>query len=121
MRSDDVALIQRILAGDESAFASLVRKYEKRIHALAWQKTRDFHIAEDIVQETFLQVDRKLETLEDPTQFSRWLYQIADRLCIAWFRKKQDTHRTVGRNRHIENRDRGVLPICRRGTCENIC
>ncbi|MDE0324429.1 MAG: sigma-70 family RNA polymerase sigma factor [Candidatus Poribacteria bacterium] len=89
MRSDDIALIQRILAGDESAFASLVKKYEKRIHALAWQKTRDFHIAEDIVQETFLQVDRKLETLEDPTQFSRWLYQIADRLCIAWFRKNR--------------------------------
>ncbi len=87
MRSDDVALIQRILDGDESAFANLVRKYEKRIHTLAWQKTRDFHIAEDIVQETFLQVYRKLETLEDPTQFSRWLYQIADRLCIAWFRK----------------------------------
>ena len=89
MRSDDVALIQRILAGDESAFANLVRKYEKRIHALAWQKTRDFHIAEDIVQETFLQVYQKLETLEDPTQFSRWLYQIADRRCIAWFRKNR--------------------------------
>ena len=89
MRSDDIALIQRILAGDESAFASLVKKYEKRIHALAWQKTRDFHIAEDIVQETFLQVYQKLETLEDPTQFSRWLYQIADRRCIAWFRKNR--------------------------------
>ena len=89
MRSDDVALIQRILVGDESAFASLVRKYQKQVHALAWRKIRDFHIAEDIVQETFLQVYRKLETLEDPTQFSRWLYQIADRLCIAWFRKNR--------------------------------
>ena len=89
MRSDDVALIQRILEGDESAFASLVRKYQRQVHALAWQKTRDFHIAEDIVQETFLQVYRKLETLEDPTQFSRWLHQIADRLCIAWFRKNR--------------------------------
>ena len=99
MRNDDVGLIQRILAGDENAFASLVRKYQKQVHALAWQKIRDFHIAEDIVQETFLQAYRKLETLEDPTQFSRWLYQIADRLCIAWFRKNrlqteplEDTH-----------------------------
>ena len=99
MRNDDVALIQRILAGDENAFASLVRKYQKQVHALTWQKIRDFHIAEDIVQETFLQAYRKLETLEDPTQFSRWLYQIADRLCIAWFRKNrlqteplEDTH-----------------------------
>ena len=89
MRSDDAGLIQRILAGDESAFASLVRKYRKQVHTLAWRKIRDFHIAEDIAQETFLQVYRKLETLEDPTQFSRWLYQIADRLCIAWFRKNK--------------------------------
>ncbi len=89
MKNDDVVLIQRILAGDETAFASLVRKYQKQVHALAWGKIRDFHIAEDITQETFLQAYQKLETLEDPTRFPRWLYVIADRLCIAWLRKNQ--------------------------------
>lgn len=89
MKSDDVALIQRILAGDKNAFASLVRKYQKPVHALAWRKIGDFHIAEDITQETFLQVYQKLGTLEDPTQFPGWLYQIANRLCIAWFRKNR--------------------------------
>ena len=89
MRSDDVKLIQRTLVGDEDAFANLVKKYQKQIHMYAWRKTKDFHIAEDITQETFLQVSQKLETLQDPTQFKRWLYQIANRLCIAWFRKNQ--------------------------------
>ena len=89
MKSTDVALIQRILAGDENAFASLIRKYQKQIHTLAWEKTRDFQIAEDIVQETFLQVYQKLNTLEDPTQFTRWLHQIANRRCIAWFRRNR--------------------------------
>lgn len=89
MKNDDVVLIQRILAGDETAFASLVRKYQKQVHTLAWRKIRDFHIAEDITQETFLQAYQKLETLEDPTRFPRWLYVIADRLCIAWIRKNQ--------------------------------
>ena len=89
MKSTDVALIQRILAGDENAFASLVRKYQKQIHTLAWEKTRDFQIAEDITQETFLQVYQKLDTLEDPTQFTRWLHQIANRRCIAWFRRNR--------------------------------
>ena len=89
MKNDDVELIQRILVGDERAFASLVRKYQRQIHALAWRKIGDFHIAEDIVQETFLQVFQKLATLEDPTQFSGWLYQIVNRLCIAWFRKNR--------------------------------
>ncbi|MYA69798.1 sigma-70 family RNA polymerase sigma factor, partial [Candidatus Poribacteria bacterium] len=89
MKNDDVTLIQRILSGDETAFASLVRKYQKQVHALAWRKIGDFHIAEDIMQEAFLQVYQKLETLEDPTKFPRWLYVIVDRLCIAWCRKNR--------------------------------
>ena len=89
MKNDDIALIQRILAGDAIAFERLVGKYQKQVHTLAWRKVRDFHIAEDITQETFLQVYQKLETLEDPTRFPRWLYVIADRLCIAWLRRNQ--------------------------------
>ena len=89
MRNDDVELIQRILAGDENAFASLVRKYQQQVHTHALRKTGDYQIAEDIVQETLLQVYHKLETLEDPTQFTRWLHQITNRLCIAWFRKNK--------------------------------
>jgi DNA polymerase III beta subunit len=89
VRNDDIVLIQRILAGDAIAFEHLVRKYQKQVHTLAWRKVRDFHIAEDITQETFLQVYQKLETLEDPTRFPGWLYVIADRLCIAWLRRNQ--------------------------------
>ena len=100
MRNNDVALIQRILAGDESAFASLVRKYQKQVHAYAWRKTRDFQIAEDITQETFLQVYQKLETLEDPTLFLKWLYAIVNHLCIAWFRKNK-VHAESFKETHI--------------------
>ena len=89
MRNDDVALIQRILTGDENAFASLVRKYQRQVHAFARRKIGDFQIAEDITQETFLQVYQKLETLEDPTLFSKWIYAIVNHLCIAWFRKNR--------------------------------
>ena len=89
MKNDDSVLIQRILTGDAIAFEHLVRKYQKRVHTLAWRKIGDFHIAEDITQETFLQVYQKLETLEDPARFSRWLYVITGRLCIAWLRKNQ--------------------------------
>ena len=89
MKNEDVALIQRILAGDEDAFASLIRKYQKQVHAQALRKVDDFQIAEDIVQETFLQVHQKLATLNDPAKFSGWLYAIANHLCIAWYRKNR--------------------------------
>ena len=89
MRNDDVELIQRILAGDDNAFESLVRKYQQQVHTHALRKTGDFQIAEDIVQETFLQVYQRLETLNNPTQFSAWLHAIVKHLCITWFRKNR--------------------------------
>ena len=89
MKNEDVALIQRILAGDEDAFANLIRKYQQQVHAHVLQKIDDFQIAEDIVQETFLQVYQKLETLEDPKLFPKWLYVIVNRRCIAWLRRNR--------------------------------
>ena len=89
MRSDDVKLIQRILAGDENAFATLIEKYQRQVHALAFRKVRDFQTAEDITQETFLRVHQKLATLNDPAKFSGWLYAIVNHLCIAWYRKNR--------------------------------
>ena len=89
MKSDDVKLIQHILAGDEDAFATLIEKYQRQVHALAFRKVRDFQTAEDITQETFLQVHQKLATLNDPAKFSSWLYAIVNHLCIAWYRKNR--------------------------------
>ncbi len=89
MKNDDVELIQSVLAGDEDAFAELVKRYQKPVHTLAWRKLGDFHIAEEITQDTFLKVYQRLHTLKDPNQFSGWLYVIAARRCYAWLRKKR--------------------------------
>ncbi|MYG06380.1 RNA polymerase sigma factor, partial [Candidatus Poribacteria bacterium] len=87
-KESDVQLIQRILSGDEAAFGILVDKHQRGVHALAWRKIGDFHDAEEITQDTFLQVYKKLPTLKDPYKFAGWLYVIANRLCIDWIRKK---------------------------------
>ena len=89
MKNDDVQLIQRSLTGDENAFAQLVKKYQKQVHALAWRKVGDFHTAEEITQDTFLRVYKNLSTLKDPNRFTGWLYRIAARQCHAWLRKKR--------------------------------
>ena len=79
MKNDDVELIQRVLTGDENAFSRLVRKYEKPVHALVWRKIGDFHIAEEITQDAFLQAYKELATLKKPDRFARWLSVIATR------------------------------------------
>ena len=89
MRGNDVTLIQRTLEGDQNAFTALVNKYQKWVHTLVWRKIGDFHIAEEITQDVFLKVYKKLSTLKPPEQFPRWLYVITTRHCIAWLRKKR--------------------------------
>ena len=89
MIHDDVQLIERTLEGDQHAFALLVEKYQDQIHTLVWQKIGDFHIAQEITQDVFISAYQKLATLKHPNRFSGWLYVIANRKCITWYRKKK--------------------------------
>ena len=89
MKNNDANLIQRTLEGDQQAFAMLVEKYQKQIHALAWQKIGDFHIAQEITQDAFLAAYQELATLTHHSQFAGWLYVIARNKCKNWHRKKR--------------------------------
>ncbi len=95
MKRNDVDLIHSILSGDDSAFAELVQRYQKQVHALAWRKIGDFHIAEEITQDTFLKVYQRLSTLKKPHRFAGWLYVIATHCCQDWLRKKQISSETL--------------------------
>ncbi len=89
MEENDVQLIHKILSGDDEAFSALVRKHQKSVHALAWRKLGDFHLAEEITQDAFLRVHKSLSTLKNPNQFAGWLYVIVDRLCINWIQRNR--------------------------------
>ena len=96
MDKDDVQLIHRVLSGNDEAFGTLVQKYQKSVHALAWRKIGDFHYAEEITQDTFLQAYEKLPTLKNRNQFSGWLYVITNNLCTDWLRKKKPAMQPLG-------------------------
>ena len=89
MKENDVALIQRTLEGDEGAFTTLVQKYQKWVHTLVWRKIGDFHTAEELTQDIFLKVYKKLSTLKPLDRFPGWLYVITTRYCITWLRKQR--------------------------------
>ena len=89
MKHDDAELIQRVLDGDDTAFSILVKKHQKPVHALAWRKTGDFHVAEEITQDTFLKAYQNLSMLKEPQKFAGWLYVIATNDCKMWRRKNR--------------------------------
>ena len=83
----DAELVQQVLQGNQEAFGCLVKKYRKGVHALAWRKIGDFHIAQEITQDAFLKAYQKLGTLKNHNLFAGWLYVIASHLCSDWHRE----------------------------------
>jgi RNA polymerase sigma-70 factor (ECF subfamily) len=73
----DGELITAILAGSEAAFAQLVDRYKDRVFRLLGRYCRDSVECEDLAQDVFLKVFRKLHTFQHESAFFTWLYRIA--------------------------------------------
>ena len=86
MDRDLVELAQR---GDREAFAFLARARGDRLFAVAQRILRDFHRAEDAVQQTLVIAWRELPTLRDPDRFEPWLRRLLVRVCYLEARRAQ--------------------------------
>lgn len=73
-------LIKRIKAKDEEAFEIIYRKYEGLIYYIALSITKNKDDAEEIVQDTFLNMYKSIDTYEEKSKFKQWLMQIARNL-----------------------------------------
>jgi RNA polymerase sigma-70 factor (ECF subfamily) len=85
--AEDVALLNRYLAGDVSAFDDLVRAHEDRVLGICLRMMRNREAALDAVQETFLTVFRKADRYQAKAAFSTWLYRVAVNTCYDQLRK----------------------------------
>jgi RNA polymerase sigma-70 factor (ECF subfamily) len=74
---EDCALVERAAAGENAAFAELVRRHESRVRGLLVRLTSDRTLADDLAQEVFLRAFRGLPGFERRARFSTWLYRIA--------------------------------------------
>src|SRR5215470_6269643 len=84
----DSDLISRAQAGDADAFAELFHAHKSRIYSLCLRMTNNAAEAEDLTQDAFLQVFRKLSTFRGASALSTWFYRIAVNTVLMHFRKK---------------------------------
>ena len=91
----EATTVGRAQDGDVASFEVLVRSYQGRIYRLAHKMLFDRGEAEDVVQDTFVLVWRRLPTLVDVSVFRSWLYQIATRRCLAVLRARTRRPTTV--------------------------
>lgn len=80
--------ILRCQIGDKEAFVELISQYQEPLRYFIENLMQDSKTAEDIIQETWLTVIRKIRTLKEPTAFAPWLYRIARNYCYGKFRQK---------------------------------
>jgi RNA polymerase sigma-70 factor (ECF subfamily) len=73
---DDLALVEALRGGDESAFITLVERYQSALVRLALLYVHDRAAAEDVVQETWLAVVRGIERFEGRATLKTWLFRI---------------------------------------------
>lgn len=84
----DLDLVKRAQEGDSDAFASLFYAHKTRIYSVCLRMTNNTAEAEDLTQDAFLQVFRKLATFRGDSALSTWLYRIAVNTVLMHFRKK---------------------------------
>src|SRR3984893_4168903 len=81
-------LVKRAQQGDSEAFAALFHAHKGRVYSICVRMTNNTAQAEDLTQDAFLQVFRKLSTFKGNSALSTWLYRIAVNTVLMHFRKK---------------------------------
>ncbi|MGI6364794.1 MAG: RNA polymerase sigma factor [Bacillota bacterium] len=86
---DELAAINRVLAGDKQAFRPLVEAYSRLVFTSVVKIVRDSEAAQDIAQEAFLQAYRSLANFRSESAFSTWLVRIAINKALDYCRRQR--------------------------------
>ena len=84
----DADVLSRAQAGDHHAFAQLYSLHKRRIYSLCLRMVGNVAEAEDLTQEAFLQLHRKIATFRGDSAFSTWLHRLAINVVLMHLRKK---------------------------------
>ena len=82
-------LIRRAQQGDAEAFEAIYRLHSQRVYALCLRMLGNPTEAEDLAQEAFLQLFRKIHTFRGESAFSSWLHRLTANVVLMSFRKKR--------------------------------
>ncbi|BBM84941.1 RNA polymerase sigma factor [Candidatus Uabimicrobium amorphum] len=88
-KCSDERLVAYYLSGNKVAFSLIVSRYQKSLYGYLYRFVYDRHIAEDLVQETFVKVLVSLPRFNDQRRFRPWLFKIATNLALNKVRRRK--------------------------------
>lgn len=89
-------LVINCQAGDRKAFELLVKRWNPKMLGRVYHTTKDAAATQDIVQEAWITIIKKMKTLRDPGAFQGWSLRIATRMAIDWIRANQVNRKREG-------------------------
>lgn len=89
VKASDTELISSVLAGQQSAYAELVKRHQRFVFTLAMRFTKTREDAEEIAQDCFIKAYRSLHTFQQSSKFTTWLYSIVYTTSMTFLRKKK--------------------------------
>src|SRR5215510_9471680 len=89
----DETLVQQYVQGNEPALELLIRRHKSKVFTSIFMFVRDQYLAEDLFQDTFIKVVRKLRAgqYQEEGKFLPWVMRISHNLCIDYYRKTKRT------------------------------
>lgn len=87
----DIELIKRSLAGDQAAYAELIKRHQRFVFTLALRFAKNREDAEEIAQDCFVKAYRSLQNFQGQAKFSTWLYSIVYTTAMTHLRRKRIT------------------------------
>jgi RNA polymerase sigma-70 factor (ECF subfamily) len=85
---DDFSIIKKFIDGDQSAFQILVKRHKEKVRNIVYLTMSNSSFVDDIAQEVFITVYKKLKNFRFESQFTTWLYRITVNKCKDHLRKK---------------------------------
>jgi RNA polymerase sigma factor (sigma-70 family) len=85
----DIELIEQTLAGNQQAYADLVKRHQRFVFTLALRFAKGREDAEEIAQDCFIKAYRSLSSFQRQSKFSTWLYSIVYTTAMTFLRKKR--------------------------------
>lgn len=107
----DEIIVERALTGDAEAFGEIVRRWERRIFALAYGMLGREDDARDATQETFLAAFRNLRGFRGEAKVSSWLHRIAVNQCITRQRRAKVRSESALDDEQEKQADRFAIPV----------
>ena len=94
MDAEDV-LVRRARQSDREAFEEQVRRTSRLVYARLYLETGDAHLAEDLVQETYLRAWRSIEQVMEADGFRKWLFTVAHSAMLDAYRRENSKRRAA--------------------------